>query len=123
MVEAEEGYRAQLEDTVTLDFEGFVDGVAFEGGKAEAYALQLGSKSFIDTFEDQLVGYAVGQEGDINVSFPTEYFKRRISWKTCFIQSKSNCNKKLAKPVLDDEFAKDNGFDDLADLKAKKLMN
>ena len=120
LVEAEEGYRAQLEDTVTLDFEGFVDGVAFEGGKAEAYALQLGSKSFIDTFEDQLVGYAVGQEGDINVSFPTEYFKEELAGKPALFKVKVTAIKKLAKPVLDDEFAKDNGFDDLADLKAKK---
>ena len=88
LVEAEEGYRAQLEDTVTLDFEGFVDGVAFEGGKAEAYALQLGSKSFIDTFEDQLVGYAVGQEGDINVSFPTEYFKEELAGKPALFKVK-----------------------------------
>lgn len=120
LVEAEEGYRAQLDDTVTLDFEGFVDGVAFDGGKAEAYALQLGSKSFIDTFEDQLVGYAVGQEGDVNVSFPTEYFKEELAGKPALFKVKVTGIKKLSKPELDDEFAKDNGFEDLADLKAKK---
>lgn len=120
LVEAEEGYRAQLDDTITLDFEGFVDGVAFEGGKAEGYALQLGSKSFIDTFEEQLVGYAVGQEGEVNVSFPAEYFKEELAGKPAMFKVKVTAIKKLEKPALDDEFAKDNGFDSLDDLKAKK---
>lgn len=120
LVEAEEGYRAQLDDTVTLDFEGFVDGVAFEGGKAEGYALQLGSKSFIDTFEEQLVGYAVGQEGEVNVSFPAEYFKEDLAGKPALFKVKVSGIKKLEKPALDDEFAKDNGFDSLEDLKTKK---
>lgn len=120
LVEAEEGYRAQLDDTVTLNFEGFIDGVAFDGGKAEGYSLQLGSKSFIDTFEDQLVGYAVGQEGDVNVSFPAEYFKEDLAGKPAVFKVKVTGIKKLEKPALDDEFAKDNGFDSLDDLKAKK---
>lgn len=120
LVEAEEGYRAQLDDTVTLDFEGFVDGVAFEGGKAEGYSLQLGSKSFIDTFEEQLVGYAVGQEGEVNVSFPAEYFKEDLAGKPALFKVKVTGIKKLEKPALDDEFAKDNGFDSLEDLKTKK---
>lgn len=120
LVEAEEGYRAQLDDTVTLDFEGFVDGVAFEGGKAEGYSLQLGSKSFIDTFEEQLVGYAVGQEGEVNVSFPAEYFKEDLAGKPALFKVKVTGIKKLEKPALDDEFAKDNGFDSLKDLKTKK---
>lgn len=120
LAEAEEGYRAQLDDTVTLDFEGFIDGVAFDGGKAEGYSLQLGSKSFIDTFEDQLVGYAVGQEGDVNVSFPAEYFKEDLAGKPAVFKVKVTGIKKLEKPALDDEFAKDNGFDSLDDLKAKK---
>lgn len=120
LVEAEEGYRAQLDDTVTLDFEGFVDGVAFEGGKADGYSLQLGSKSFIDTFEEQLVGYAVGQEGDVNVSFPAEYFKEDLAGKPALFKVKVSGIKKLEKPALDDEFAKDNGFDSLEDLKTKK---
>jgi len=120
LVEAEEGYRAQLDDTVTLDFEGFVDGVAFEGGKAEGYALQLGSKSFIDTFEEQLVSYAVGQEGEVNVSFPAEYFKEDLAGKPALFKVKVTGIKKLEKPALDDEFAKDNGFDSLEDLKIKK---
>lgn len=120
LVEAEEGYRAQLDDTVTLDFEGFVDGVAFEGGKADGYSLQLGSKSFIDTFEEQLVGYAVGQEGEVNVSFPAEYFKEDLAGKPALFKVKVTGIKKLEKPALDDEFAKDNGFDSLEDLKTKK---
>lgn len=120
LVEAEEGYAAQLEDTITLDFEGFVDGEAFEGGKAEAYSLKLGSKSFIDTFEDQLVGYQVGQEGEVNVTFPKEYFKDELAGKPAIFKVKVTSIKKLVKPVLDDEFAKDNDFDSLEELKSKK---
>jgi trigger factor len=120
LVEAEEGYAAQLDDTVSLDFEGFVDGEAFEGGKAEGYTLKLGSKSFIDTFEDQLVGYVVGQEGEVNVTFPEEYFKDELAGKPALFKVKVNGIKKLEKPALDDEFAKDNGFDTLDELKTKK---
>lgn len=120
LVEAEEGYAAQLEDTVTLDFEGFIDGEAFEGGKAEGYSLKLGSKSFIDTFEDQLVGYVAGQEGEVNVNFPAEYAKEELAGKPSVFKVKVTGIKRLEKPALDDEFAKDNGFDSLEDLKAKK---
>ncbi len=120
LVEAEEGYAAQLEDTVTLDFEGFIDGEAFEGGKAEGYSLKLGSKSFIDTFEDQLVGYVAGQEGEVNVNFPVEYAKEELAGKPSVFRVKVTGIKRLEKPALDDEFSKDNGFDSLEDLKAKK---
>lgn len=120
LVEAEEGYAAQLEDSITLDFEGFVDGEAFEGGKAEGYSLKLGSKSFIDTFEDQLVGYQVGQEGEVKVTFPQEYFKEELAGKEAIFKVKVTAIKKLVKAILDDEFAKDNNFDSLDELKAKK---
>lgn len=120
LVEAEEGYAARLEDTVVLDFEGFVDGEAFEGGKAEGYTLKLGSKSFIDTFEEQLVGYQVGQEGEVNAKFPNEYFKDELAGKSAVFKVKVTSIKKLERPVLDDEFAKDNEFDNLEELKASK---
>ena len=120
LVEAEEGYGAQLEDTVVLNFEGFVDGEAFEGGKAEGYTLKIGSKSFIDTFEEQLVGYQVGQEGEVNVKFPNEYFKDELAGKAAVFKVKVTAVKKLERPALDDEFAKDNDFDSLEALKDSK---
>jgi len=82
--------------------------------------LKLGSKSFIDTFEDQLVGYQVGQEGEVNVTFPKEYFKDELAGKPAIFKVKVTSIKKLVKPVLDDEFAKDNDFDSLEELKSKK---
>lgn len=120
LVEAEEGYGAQLEDTVVLNFEGFVDGEPFEGGKAEGYTLKIGSKSFIDTFEEQLVGYQVGQEGEVNVKFPNEYFKDELAGKAAVFKVKVTAVKKLERPALDDEFAKDNDFDTLEALKDSK---
>jgi trigger factor len=120
LVEAEEGYGAQLEDTVVLNFEGFVDGEPFEGGKAEGYTLKIGSKSFIDTFEEQLVGYQVGQEGEVNVKFPNEYFKDELAGKAAVFKVKVTAVKKLERPSLDDEFAKDNDFDSLEALKESK---
>lgn len=120
LVEAGEGYAAQLEDTVVLNFEGFVDGEPFEGGKAEGYTLKIGSKSFIDTFEEQLVGYQVGQEGEVNVKFPNEYFKDELAGKSAIFKVKVTAVKKLERPALDDEFAKDNDFDSLEALKESK---
>jgi len=82
LVEVEDAsYKAQLEDTVDLAFEGFMDGVPFPGGKAESHLLKLGSKSFIDNFEDQLVGYTKGQEGEITVKFPEEYHAPELAGK------------------------------------------
>jgi len=82
LVEVEDAsYKAQLEDTVDLAFEGFMDGVPFPGGKAESHLLKLGSKSFIDNFEEQLVGYTKGQEGEITVKFPEEYHAPELAGK------------------------------------------
>ncbi|MBR7116246.1 MAG: trigger factor [Clostridia bacterium] len=109
-------------DTVTIDFEGFVDGVAFEGGKGTDHELKLGSGSFIPGFEEQIAGHKVGESFDVNVTFPTEYHAAELAGK----ESTFKCTIKSVKqlPVADDEFAKDvSEFDTLdeykADLKSK----
>ncbi len=105
-------------DTANINFEGFVDGVAFEGGKAEDYDLVLGSGAFIPGFEEQIVGKAIGEEFDVNVTFPAEYTPELASKEAVF---KCKLNKLSVKelPELDDEFAKDLGeYDTIAELKA-----
>lgn len=92
------------DDTVTLDFEGFVDGKAFEGGKAEKYQLKIGSHSFIDTFEDQLVGLNVGDEKDVNVTFPTEYHQADLAGKPAVFKVKIHNIRERIMPELNDEF-------------------
>lgn len=118
--DAQEGHKAEMGNTVDLAFEGFIDGVPFEGGKADSHQLKLGSKMFIDTFEDQLVGYTVGQEGEINVTFPAEYHAETLAGKPATFKVKINSIKTLAKPELTEEFAKEAGFESVEDLKAKK---
>ena len=118
--DAEDGYQAQMGDTVDLAFEGFVDGVAFEGGKADSHLLKLGSNMFIPGFEDQLVGYTKGQEGEVNVTFPAEYHVANLAGKPAVFKVKINAVKLLNKPELNEEFAKANGFESVEDLKAKK---
>lgn len=118
--DAPEGHKAEMGNTVDLAFEGFIDGVPFEGGKADSHQLKLGSKMFIDTFEDQLVGYTVGQEGEINVTFPAEYHAEALAGKPATFKVKINSIKTLAKPELTEEFAKETGFESVEDLKAKK---
>lgn len=118
--DAPEGHKAEMGNTVDLAFEGFVDGVPFEGGKADSHQLKLGSKMFIDTFEDQLVGYTVGQEGEVNVTFPAEYHAEALAGKPATFKVKINSIKTLAKPELTEEFAKEAGFESVEDLKAKK---
>ena len=115
----DDGYQAQLNDTVDLAFEGFMDGVPFPGGKAESHLLKLGSKSFIDNFEDQLVGYTKGQEGEITVKFPDEYHAHELAGKPAQFKVKINAIKKLKQPELNDEFAKELGYASLDELKAK----
>ena len=114
---------AQKDDTVVLDFEGFVDGKPFEGGKAENYSLKLGSGSFIPGFEDQLIGVSAGEEKDVNVTFPQEYTPE-LAGKEAVFKCKIHEVKQTILPELDDEFAKDvSEFDTLAalrkDIKAK----
>ncbi|MGL4904793.1 MAG: trigger factor, partial [Cetobacterium sp.] len=120
--DAAEGHKAEMGNTVDLAFEGFVDGVAFEGGKSDSHQLKLGSKMFIDTFEEQLVGYTVGQEGEINVTFPTEYHSEALAGKPATFKVKINSIKTLATPSLTEEFAVEAGFESVEDLKAKKTV-
>ena len=94
-------------DTVVLDFEGFVDGEAFEGGKAENYSLEVGSGSFIPGFEEQLVGLEAGAEKDVEVTFPEEYHAEDLAGKPAVFKVKIHEIKAKELPALDDEFAKD----------------
>ena len=111
--------KAENGDTVDMDFEGFVDGVAFDGGKAEHYSLVLGSGSFIPGFEDQLVGHEAGEEFDVNVTFPEEYQAAELAGKAAVFKIKLHEVKTKELPALDDEFAKDvSEFDTLDELKA-----
>ncbi len=103
---------------VTIDFEGFVDGVAFEGGKAENHELEIGSNTFIPGFEDQIIGMKIDEEKDINVKFPEEYFSKELAGKDATFKVKVHEIKKKELPKLDDEFAKDvSEFDTLKELK------
>ena len=109
---------AKTGDTVILDFEGFVDGKPFDGGKAEGYTLTLGSGAFIPGFEDQLVGLKAGEEKAVEVTFPEDYNSKELAGKAATFQCKVHEVKETIKPELDDEFAKDvSEFDTLADLK------
>lgn len=96
---------AQLDDEITLDFEGFVDGVPFDGGKAENYKLVLGSHSFIDTFEDQLVGKNINEEVEVNVTFPEEYQAEELAGKPALFKCMIKEIKGVELPELDDDFA------------------
>ena len=105
-------------DTAVIDFEGFVDGVAFEGGKAEGHELVIGSNTFIPGFEDQVIGMEIDEEKDINVKFPEEYFSKELAGKDATFKVKLHEIKKKELPELDDEFAKDvSEFDTLDELK------
>ena len=106
-------------DIATIDFEGFVDGVAFDGGKAEGHDLEIGSGSFIPGFEDQIIGMKIDEEKDIVVTFPKEYFSKDLAGKEATFKVKLHEIKKKELPKLDDEFAKDvSEFDTLDELKA-----
>ena len=106
-------------DIATIDFEGFVDGVAFDGGKAEGHELEIGSGSFIPGFEEQLVGMKIDEEREIKVTFPKEYFSKDLAGKEAMFKVKLHEIKRKELPELDDEFAKDvSEFDTLAELKA-----
>ena len=98
---------AAMGDTAVIDYEGFCEGVAFEGGKAENHGLKLGSHSFIDTFEDQIVGHAAGDEFDVNVTFPTEYHAPELAGKPAVFKVKLNEIKAQELPELDDDFAQE----------------
>ena len=104
-------------DTVSLDFEGFVDGVAFDGGKGTDYPLTIGSGAFIPGFEEQLVGFEIGQEGDVNVKFPEDYQAENLAGKDATFKCKVNSIRAKELPELNDEFASDAGFDTVAEYK------
>ena len=108
-------------DTVVIDFEGFKDGVAFEGGKGENYSLELGSGSFIPGFEDQLVGAKAGDDVEVKVTFPEDYQAEDLAGKEAIFKVKVHEVKEKELPALDDEFAKDvdDEVETLDELKAK----
>ena len=112
------------DDTAVIDFEGFVDGEPFQGGKGEDYSLVIGSHSFIDTFEDQLVGKKAGEEVDVNVTFPEEYHEASLKGKPALFKVTVKEIKKKELPKLDDEFASEvSEFETLKEYKASVKKN
>ena len=116
------------QDKVTIDFEGFIDGEAFQGGKGTDYDLVIGSKSFIDNFEDQLIGKNIGEEVEVNVTFPAEYHAKELANKPAMFKVAIKAIKVSEVPEINDDFAADvSEFDTLAeykaDLKAKLLKD
>lgn len=117
LIAVEDG-QVEKGDRVILDFEGFVNGEAFEGGKAERYNLEVGSGQFIPGFEDQLVGMKAEEEKDVNVTFPEEYQAEELAGKDATFKVKLHEIKRMQLPQLDDEFAQDvSEFDTLDELK------
>ena len=117
---------AEMGDIANIDYEGFVDGVAFDGGKGAGHDLTLGSGQFIPGFEEQIVGKKIGEEFDVNVSFPEEYHAAELAGKAATFKTKLNAIKAEELPALDDEFVKDvSEFDTLdeykADIKSKMV--
>ena len=109
---------AELGDTANIDFEGFLDGVAFDGGKGEAFDLKLGSGSFIPGFEEQVVGMTAGEEKDLDVTFPADYHAENLAGKAVVFHVKLNKVTVTTVPAIDDEFAKDvSEFESLEELK------
>lgn len=112
------------DDTAVIDFEGFVDGEPFQGGKGEDYSLVIGSHTFIDTFEDQLVGKKAGEEVDVNVTFPEEYHEDSLKGKPALFKVTVKEIKKKELPKLDDEFASEvSEFETLKEYKASVKKN
>ena len=124
MVEAPEGAAVQDGDFTTLDFKGFVDGEAFEGGEGKDYPLQIGSHSFIPGFEEQLIGAKVGEEKDVNVKFPEEYHAKELASKDATFKCTIRSIKHKELPAIDDAFAKAaSKFETLDELKADIRKN
>ena len=119
LVVAPEGTEIAKDDFAVIDFKGTVDGVAFEGGEGKAYPLQIGSGSFIPGFEDQLIGCKAGDEKDVTVTFPEDYFEKSLAGKEAVFAVKVNDVKRSELPAINDEFAKEAGkFDTVDELKA-----
>lgn len=124
MVDALEGAAVENGDFTTLNFEGFVDGTPFEGGKGEDYPLQIGSGSFIPGFEDQLVGAKIGEEKEVNVTFPEEYHSKDLAGKAAMFKCTIKSIKRKELPEINDELAKKvSKFDTLDELKADIRKN
>lgn len=124
MVDAPEGAAVQDGDFTTLDFQGFVDGEAFEGGEGKDYPLQIGSKSFIPGFEDQLIGAKIGEEKEVQVKFSEEYHAKELAGKDATFKCTIRSIKHKELPAIDDEFAKSvSKFDTLDALKADIRKN
>ncbi len=114
-----DGRAVENGDIAVIDYEGFCDGVPFEGGKAEGHSLEIGSHSFIDTFEEQLIGKNIGDETEVHVTFPTEYHAAELAGKPAMFKVKINEIKVKELPELDDDFAQDvSEFDTLDEYKA-----
>ena len=124
MVDAPEGAAVADGDFTTLDFEGFVDGEAFEGGKGTDYPLQIGSGSFIPGFEEQLIGAKIGEEKEVNVKFPEEYHAKELAGKDATFKCTVRSIKQKELPAIDDELAKKvSTFETLDELKADIRKN
>ena len=118
MVDAAEGAEVKNGDLVTLDFKGFVDGEAFEGGEGKDYPLEIGSNRFIPGFEDQLIGAKIGEEREVNVTFPEEYHAENLKGKPAMFKCTVRSIKSRELPELNDEFAKKaSKFETLAELR------
>lgn len=120
-----EGRAIKEGDTAVIDFEGFIDGEAFEGGKGENYSLEIGSHSFIAGFEEQLIGKNTGEECDVEVTFPEDYHAENLAGKPAVFKCKIHEVKEKQLPELDEEFADDAGFDSVEEYKEdvkKKLV-
>ena len=123
-IEGTEETVSAMGDVCTIDYEGFVDGVAFDGGKGDAYPLKLGSGNFIPGFEEQVAGHKIGENFDVNVTFPEEYHAKELAGKAAVFKTVIHAIKHVELPELDDDFAKDvSEFDTMdeyrADIKAK----
>lgn len=124
LVDAQEGAEVKDGDFTTLDFKGFVDGEAFDGGEGKDYPLQIGSNSFIPGFEDQLVGAKIGEERDVNVKFPEEYHAKELAGKDATFKCTIRSIKTKELPAIDDELAKKvSKFETLDELKADIRKN
>ena len=124
LVDAPEGAEVKDGDFTTLDFKGFVDGEAFDGGEGKDYPLQIGSNSFIPGFEDQLVGTKIGEERDVNVKFPEEYHAKELAGKDATFKCTIRSIKTKELPAIDDELAKKvSKFETLDELKADIRKN
>jgi len=121
----EEPRAAKKGDAVLIDFKGFIDDKAFEGGEAEGFQLELGSGQFIPGFEDQLIGAKAGEDRKVNVPFPKDYHNKEFAGKKALFEVKIHEVQQVEAPEINDEFAKKSGFEDLAKLKeaVKKQLN